>query len=262
MTEREKMLAGELYDANFDPAILKERMDAEVLTWEFNSLRPDDPRKNELLRQIMGELREGVTVLSPVYFDYGSLTKLGSGTFVNHGCYFMDGGSITIGGKKIAPEELEAKLMMYPGIREVLVSGDGESREIVAEIYADIQEAQVHSIVQSMNRVLPVYMRVKRILIRKSPFPRTASGKIELPRRQPRKSAGNRQAFLWFAGAGVFAILVFAAEIVLSGFAYDNQGGSGLIRMLLSLSESVGDLLLVAMAIVTIFWACKFRRGR
>ena len=165
-------------------------------------------------------------------------------------------------GKKIAPEELEAKLMMYPGIREVLVSGDGESREIVAEIYADIQEAQVHSIVQSMNRVLPVYMRVKRILIRKSPFPRTASGKIELPRRQPRKSAGNRQAFLWFAGAGVFAILVFAAEIVLSGFAYDNQGGSRLIRMLLSLSESVGDLLLVAMAIVTIFWACKFRRGR
>ena len=97
MTEHEKMLAGELYDANFDPAILKERMNAEVLTWEFNSLRPDDPRKNELLRQIMGELREGVTVLSPVYFDYGSLTKLGSGTFVNHGCYFMDGGSITIG---------------------------------------------------------------------------------------------------------------------------------------------------------------------
>lgn len=97
MTEREKMLAGELYDANFDPDILKERMKAETLTWEFNALRPDDPRKNELLRQIMGELAEGVTVLSPVYFDYGPLTKLGKGTFVNHGCYFMDGGGITIG---------------------------------------------------------------------------------------------------------------------------------------------------------------------
>lgn len=97
MTEREKMLRGELYDANFDPEILKDRMNAEVLTWEFNSLRPDDPKRQELLRQIMGELKEGVTVLSPVYFDYGALTKLGKGTFVNHGCYFMDGGSVTIG---------------------------------------------------------------------------------------------------------------------------------------------------------------------
>ena len=97
MTEREKMLRGELYDANFDSALLQERMDAEVLTWEFNSRRPDDPMRQELLRRIMGELEEGVTVLSPVYFDYGSLTRLGKGTFVNHGCYFMDGGTITIG---------------------------------------------------------------------------------------------------------------------------------------------------------------------
>ena len=98
MTEREKMLAGEIYDANFDPDILKERMKAETLTWEYNALRPDDPRRTELLKQIMGgELKEGITVLSPVYFDYGVLTKLGKGTFVNHGCYFMDGGTITIG---------------------------------------------------------------------------------------------------------------------------------------------------------------------
>ena len=97
MTEREKMLRGELYDANFDPALLKARLEAEGLTWEFNSHRPDDPRRRELLENMMGELNEGVTVLSPVYFDYGSLTMLGAGTFVNHGCYFMDGGGITIG---------------------------------------------------------------------------------------------------------------------------------------------------------------------
>lgn len=97
MTEREKMLAGELYDANFDPALLQERLEAENLTWELNALRPDDPRRRELLGRSMGKLEAGVTVLSPVYFDYGSLTTLGAGTFVNHGCYFMDGGGITIG---------------------------------------------------------------------------------------------------------------------------------------------------------------------
>ena len=97
MTEREKMLAGEQYDANFDPALLQERLEAENLTWELNALRPDDPRRRELLGRSMGKLEAGVTVLSPVYFDYGSLTTLGAGTFVNHGCYFMDGGRVTIG---------------------------------------------------------------------------------------------------------------------------------------------------------------------
>ncbi len=98
MTEREKMLAGEIYDANFDPDILKGRLQAEELTFDYNNLRPSDPRKNELLREILGgTLNEGITVLSPVYFDYGNLTKLGRGCFVNHGCYFMDGGTIELG---------------------------------------------------------------------------------------------------------------------------------------------------------------------
>lgn len=65
MTEREKMLAGELYDAFFDPELLQQRLEAENLTWELNGLRPDDPRRQTLLENIMGELHEGVTVLSP-----------------------------------------------------------------------------------------------------------------------------------------------------------------------------------------------------
>lgn len=98
MTEYEKMLRGELYDANFDPRILRQRLKAENLCYDYNALRPDDPKKPELLSAILGcPVSEGVTVLSPVYFDYGPLTKLGKGVFVNHGCYFMDGGGITIG---------------------------------------------------------------------------------------------------------------------------------------------------------------------
>ena len=98
MTEYEKMLRGELYDANFDPNILKERVKAENLCFDYNNLRPDDPKRMEILARILNApVAEGVTVLSPVYFDYGNLTKLGRGVFVNHGCYFMDGGGITIG---------------------------------------------------------------------------------------------------------------------------------------------------------------------
>lgn len=98
MTEYEKMLRGELYDANFDPDILMIREKTENLTFDYNNLRPGDPSRQEVLAQILdAPVAEGVTVLSPVYFDYGPLTRLGKGTFVNHGCYFMDGGGITIG---------------------------------------------------------------------------------------------------------------------------------------------------------------------
>ncbi len=98
MSEYEKMLRGELYDANFDPEILSRRMAAEDRCFELNNTRPSDPRRQVLLETILEQpLASGVTVLSPVYFDYGPRTTLGRGTFVNHGCYFMDGGGITIG---------------------------------------------------------------------------------------------------------------------------------------------------------------------
>lgn len=83
-------------------------------------------------------------------------------------------------GKKVAPEELEDKLMLLPGILEALVSGEGESREIKAEIYASIPEESVRRVVGELNLSLPVYQRIHTIEIRKEPFPRTTSGKIKL----------------------------------------------------------------------------------
>lgn len=97
MSEYEKMLRGELYDANFDPELLKVRSRADGLCFDYNNLRPEDPGRMEILEKLLGYAPERLTLLSPVYFDYGPLTRFGSGVFVNHGCYFMDGGGITIG---------------------------------------------------------------------------------------------------------------------------------------------------------------------
>ena len=99
MTEREKMLKGDWYDANFDEALLKERLVAERACYDFNQAAPGRLGQQEARRRILGtEIPEGLTRLAPVYFDYGGArTQLGTGTFVNHGAYFMDGGGITIG---------------------------------------------------------------------------------------------------------------------------------------------------------------------
>jgi acetyltransferase-like isoleucine patch superfamily enzyme len=98
MSEKEKMLQGQWHDANFDPALLEERRKAELLCYDFNMARPGSAEQQSALKELMGcEPAEGLTVLAPVYFDYGKYTHLGKGTFVNHGCYFMDGGTIHIG---------------------------------------------------------------------------------------------------------------------------------------------------------------------
>lgn len=50
-----------------------------------------------MLARLFPTLGEHATILSPMFADYGTLTKIGDDVFVNHNAYFMDGGGITIG---------------------------------------------------------------------------------------------------------------------------------------------------------------------
>lgn len=98
MTEKEKMLHGEWHDANFDKNLLEERRKAELLCYDFNMAKPGSTAQQSALKDLLGsEPPSGLTVLAPVYFDYGEYTHFGKGTFVNHSCHFMDGGTIHIG---------------------------------------------------------------------------------------------------------------------------------------------------------------------
>lgn len=98
MTEQEKMAAGLWYDANFDPELLAARTKAEELCAAFNAAAPGDAeRRSALLRALIPDLGEGVTILSPFYTDYGSNCRIGAGSFLNHGVYLMDGAPITLG---------------------------------------------------------------------------------------------------------------------------------------------------------------------
>ena len=92
-------------------------------------------------------------------------------------------------GKKVAPEELEEKLLSVPGFLEVVVSGDFETREILAEVYASVSEETVREQIAIVNQNLPLHKRIRRIAVRTEPFPRTASGKIRVD-----KSAASVQA--------------------------------------------------------------------
>ncbi len=83
-------------------------------------------------------------------------------------------------GKKIAPEELEEKLLHLPGLKEVMVRGEGESRVLTAEVFATVSEEIVRNEINALNLKLPLHKRIRAIVMRCEPFSRTASGKIKV----------------------------------------------------------------------------------
>lgn len=97
-TEYDKMMNQEWYDANNDVNLLKERMAVQDLCFEYNQTRPSAAgERADLLVQILGEEVEGVTVVAPLWVDYGKHIKFGKNVYVNADSYFMDGHFIRIG---------------------------------------------------------------------------------------------------------------------------------------------------------------------
>ena len=98
MTEREKMMAGEWYDANFDSELIAVRTRVATLCHAFNHLPPGDAAATErALRALFPNLGKDVVILAPCQTDYGENCVIGEETFINHGAYLMDGATITIG---------------------------------------------------------------------------------------------------------------------------------------------------------------------
>lgn len=98
MSERDKMLAGQWYDANYDPTIVDERRRAQDLCFQYNQTAPADlSQRQAIAEKLFDQKLDHVEVVGPVMCDYGVLTELGRYVFVNSNVYFMDGGRIQIG---------------------------------------------------------------------------------------------------------------------------------------------------------------------
>ena len=104
MTEKEKMLAGEPYRAS-DPELAAERAWALRLVSRFNAVAGEDAGAGAaVLRELFGEMGDGVVVMPSFRCDYGYNVRLGRNTFINYDCVFLDCCPITIGADvQIAP---------------------------------------------------------------------------------------------------------------------------------------------------------------
>lgn len=98
MTHKQRMEKGLWYDANFDQELLALRDHADELCFCFNHTNPKNTEEREaILSQLIPNHGKDTVILAPLYADYGVMTTIGDGTFINHNAYLMDGGTITIG---------------------------------------------------------------------------------------------------------------------------------------------------------------------
>ena len=97
MTERDKMLTGELYNA-LDPDLVAARERARDLCQALNQTRESERElRRSLLRDLFGAGGDTVWMQPPFYCDYGSNIYLGRRVFFNFNCIVLDVCEVRIG---------------------------------------------------------------------------------------------------------------------------------------------------------------------
>lgn len=98
MTEKEKMLAGMIYDANYDPTLIEERLKCKEMCRDYNELRPSDmASRDALLRRLLGEVKGDLLIEQPFYCDYGYNISVGRNFYSNFNMVILDGAPVTFG---------------------------------------------------------------------------------------------------------------------------------------------------------------------
>jgi acetyltransferase-like isoleucine patch superfamily enzyme len=98
MTEAEKALAGELYDANYDPALLEARIRAKRALKVYNDTDPGDVEgKTAQLKALLGRTGERLWIEQPFRCDYGSNIEIGEDFYANYNLVILDPHKVVIG---------------------------------------------------------------------------------------------------------------------------------------------------------------------
>ena len=97
LTEKEKMLAGKLYDPS-DEELATLRTKAHNLSQDYNkTYENEEDRRKEILDELIPNRKAGVYLQGPIQFDYGVFTTIGENTYANFNFTVLDCAPVTIG---------------------------------------------------------------------------------------------------------------------------------------------------------------------
>jgi maltose O-acetyltransferase len=114
MTERERMLQGEYYNAR-DGALLARAHLARALMAEFTATPSTDfASRQSILEKLLGRIGKDVWIEPPFFCDYGENIYLGAQSFVNFNCVFLDSAEIRIGANGLIGPAVQLVTPSHP----------------------------------------------------------------------------------------------------------------------------------------------------
>ena len=112
-SEKEKMLAGELYDP-LDPQLCRERDLCRDLCLLLNATREDQKEERQrLLAELFGKETDA-WVQPPFFCDYGKNIVLGTKVFFNFNCVVLDVAPVTIGDNVLFGPSVQIYTATHP----------------------------------------------------------------------------------------------------------------------------------------------------
>lgn len=114
MTEREKMLAGQLYDCG-DMELITQWHKAKNLIRQYNNTMSEDAyTKNNILDNLLGSKGKNLWITAPFFVDYGNNIYFGNNCEVNMNCTFLDDNKIIIGDNALIAPNVQIYTAFHP----------------------------------------------------------------------------------------------------------------------------------------------------
>lgn len=123
MTEKEKMIAGLMYNA-MDPELSGDRERASLLFQKINKLdNRHTEERNALIRSLLSRAGDGLWIEPPFFCDYGFNIITGKKVFINYNCCILDVSTVHIGDHVMLGPNVQLYTATHPVEMEARLSG-------------------------------------------------------------------------------------------------------------------------------------------
>jgi maltose O-acetyltransferase len=127
-TEKEKMLAGEIYNC-LDAELEAERQVVKKILYRYN-LSQEEPERQILLQQLLGKVGQISIIWPPFYCVYGKNIYLGDYVFLNALCTILDANEVRIGNHVM----IGPNVQMYTSAHELQADARNQGLEVAKPI--------------------------------------------------------------------------------------------------------------------------------
>ena len=115
MSEKDKMLAGKLYDANYDEELIKDRCKAKDICFEYNNLKPSDfEGKDRIIKKLFAKTGKQIIVEQNFWCDYGYNIEIGENFYSNHNLTILDCNKVKFGDNVFIGPNCSFYCAMHP----------------------------------------------------------------------------------------------------------------------------------------------------